>query len=536
MGARHPSAPRRHGNPGGPYARRVTASRSQTLRWVGLALLAAAVAVVGAALGLRLAGPVASETEIGRVSLDVEPALHGGATAFVPLADWGFSADAFDAPFEIRAELRSLERPAVLRAAEGDFSVLDASERELEHAARSAVARGLAWGLGGALVLLGVATLVWRRLRPRWALLALGGAIALVGAVASALAAHASFDARAFESPTYFARGAELQRILEVAENERVESAYGSTFASILRSVSAVLAETPVGEPATRDLVLASDLHGNPLVIGPLSRAVGDVPVLGVGDFGQRGGEAEAAALAPRVAALGERVIAVSGNHDSSELMRRLAEEGVTVLGSDAAGIGAPSGSSIVEVDGITIAGFPDPLEWRGRGDPPDRPVTFDDLPDPEAAYDQAVTDVIEWFDTLPQRPDVAMVHQNGLALALAASLDERGERRPLTIVSGHDHRQHVDRFGEVVVVDGGSVGAGGVFDAGRQPIGLARLHFDSSSPVLGGVDLIAIEPFSGQAQATRVVIDAMCPGEETCRVEPPAPGSGPVGVMRPVA
>ncbi|MEO8092333.1 MAG: hypothetical protein ABI726_06465 [bacterium] len=39
--------------------------------------------------------------------------------------------------------------------------------------------------------------------------------------------------------------------------------------------------------------------------------------------------------------------------------------------------------------------------------------------------------------------------------------------------------------------------------------------------PALSAVDLIAIEPFSGQAQASRVVIDAVCPGEERCRFEP---------------
>ena len=36
-----------------------------------------------------------------------------GATVVVPVADWGFRADAFDAPFEIRAELRSLDRDAL---------------------------------------------------------------------------------------------------------------------------------------------------------------------------------------------------------------------------------------------------------------------------------------------------------------------------------------------------------------------------------------------------------------------------------------
>jgi predicted phosphodiesterase len=502
------------------------AMRSTPARWLGLVAVSAALVVLGTLAGWRLAGPVTTETAIGRVSLEINPSLSGDATAFVPLADWGFRADAFDAPFEVSAELRSLDRRALGRAAEGDLSVLTATEDDLSGALREVALRATAWGLGAAAVLLVLATMLWRRLRPRWALLALGAGVAALGAGATALAAQASFDARAFESPTYFARGAELQRILEIAEDERVSSEYGSTFASVLRSVSAVLTDAPAGEVATRDLYVASDLHGNALVVGPLSDLVGDAPLLLAGDFGQRGGEAESAALAPRVAALGTRVVAVSGNHDSSELMRRLDAEGVTVLEADGplGAEGEEADEPVIDVDGLTVAGFPDPLQWRGAGDPPSRPVTFDDLDDPEQAFGDATEDLVEWFDALPERPDVVVVHQNALAQALALELHERGDDTvPLTIVTGHDHRQHVERYGGIVVVDGGSVGAGGVFDAGRAPIGLARLHFEPVGSALGSVDLIAVEPFSGQAQASKVVINSMCPEEESCSFEPGA-------------
>ncbi len=490
-----------------------------------LALLAG-----GAVLGFTLAGSSTTETRLGRVSLELEPSLRGSASAFIPLADWGFEADAFDAPFGLRAELRSIRREALLRAAEGDSTVLAATEEELGDAAQAAVLRGLGWALGAALVLLVVATMALPRLRPRWILLALGAPLGLLAAAATGFAAQASFDARAFESPTYFARGAELARILEVAEDERVSSEYGSTFASILRSVGAVLTETGPEQP-TRDLYLASDLHGNPLVVGPLARYVGEAPVLFVGDIGQRGGEAEAAALAPRIAALGERVIAVSGNHDSSTLMRRLAESGVSVLGAEriAGGAGDPE-DPLLDLDGLLVAGFPDPLEWRGRGDPEERPVTFEELDDPEAAFGAALEDLVEWFDSLPRRPEIVLVHQNGLAQALAGELNERGAQPPLTIATGHDHAQHVDRYGDVVVVDGGSVGAGGLFGAGEEAIGLAGLHFDPLDGELRSVDLIRAEPFSGQAQAARVVIDSMCPEDDVCRFEPGPLAASPAG------
>ena len=65
-------------------------------------------------------------------------------------------------------------------------------------------------------------------------------------------------------------------------------------------------------------------------------------------------------------------------------------------------------------------------------------------------------------------------------------------------------------------------MGAGGIFDAGQQPIGIAELHFDRLAPELRSVDFILVEPFSGAAQASRVVIDDVCPEEERCSYEPP--------------
>lgn len=494
------------------------------LRWCALGLVAAALVVVGTIGGWRLAGPSTAETAIGRVSFELRPSLTGTAEAFVPVADWGLRADAFDAPFEIRAELRSLSRPALLRAAEGDLTVLETTEDDLRDGAQAAVLRGFAWGTGGAVVILVVATLLWRRLRPRWALLAPGLAFVVLGGAASLLAARSSFDAAAFESPTYFAGGNELTRILEIAEEERVTSAYGSTFASILRSISTVLAEQPASEAPARDVYLASDLHANALVVEPLSTSIGEDPLILAGDFGQRGNEAEAALLAPRVAALGKRVVATSGNHDSDRLMRALADEGVTVLGEDGRldPSGVYEGPSLIDVEGLAVAGFGDPLEWRGEGDPASRPTTFDDLDDPEAAFEEAGADLIAWFDGLPRPPDLVVVHQNALAQHLAEALLERGYERDLVIATGHDHRQHVDRYGDVLVVDGGSVGAGGVFDAGRQPIGFAELHFADQRATLLSVDLVAIEPFSRQAQASRVVIDSLCPDDDRCSFEPP--------------
>ena len=74
-------------------------------------------------------------------------------------------------------------------------------------------------------------------------------------------------------------------------------------------------------------------------------------------------------------------------------------------------------------------------------------------------------------------------------------------------ILTGHDHRQHVDRTGDVVEVDGGTLGAGGVFAVGHAPAGFAQVHLTADGwPA--AVDLISADPISGDASARRIAID----------------------------
>jgi hypothetical protein len=485
-----------------------------------LPLAALAIVVAGTLLGLRLAGPASGETALGRVSYEVAPSLPGGVEAYVPVADWGLRSEAFSGPFELRLELRTVERQALLDAAADDRSVLDSARSELRDGAHEAVLRAAVFALGTIIVLGAITVAIWpraRRARALFAALTAAGAVVILGG--GFALASASFDEAALESPTYYARGAELERLLAAAESERVESGYGSELESIVRSVSTVLTDEPIRAGTGRELFLASDLHANALVIDPVSGFFSGEPVLFAGDFGQRGTAAEAALLARRVAALGDPVLAVSGNHDSELLMERLAGAGVMVIDRE------PDGPGPVVVDGLRIAGYPDPLEGTAEDlADPERALTFDELEDGEEVEERARAALRVWFDGLTEAPDVVLVHQDGLAQSLAESLWEDGYERPLTIAAGHDHLQHVDRYGAITVVDGGTLGAGGIFDAGVAFAGFAELHFETDRPVLRAVDLVAVEPFSGRGRGSRVVIDTLCPGEERCSFTPSDP------------
>ena len=164
------------------------------------------------------------------------------------------------------------------------------------------------------------------------------------------------------------------------------------------------------------------------------------------------------------------------------------------------------------------MAGLRDPLEGRGPDpDAPRRIFSFSERPDGEREYAEAEQRAIDWFEGLPDQPDIVVIHQNGLAQALARHLSEKPDAQPVVILTGHDHVQHVDRYdGGVVAVDGGTVGAGGLLAAGQEYVGLAEIHFRGEPPILRSVDLIAFNPVSGGAQAERAIVaeDLACEDE----------------------
>lgn len=502
---------------------------TQVAAWTARIALWALIALLGALTGLRLAGPIDRDTAIGDIRLRVQASWHGEVDAYVPLADWGVRANAFSGPMLVRVEPRGVDRQALLRAADGDRAVLADAERDARDAAETAVLRAvlfsglgaLAAGVFGALLRAALARRrpVRRRQVALWA-----GAPVAIGFLLIGLAVlrmTTTFDTDAFAQPNFYARGAELAQLLQVSGKvEATSEGYTSSVQRSLSGYAAILNAAANIEVDTEDeapAVLVSDLHGNTLAIGALERLFADNPVFFAGDLGQSGTAAEARLLTPRVANIGRPVVAVSGNHDSRLIMRRLAAEGATVL-TDTGRLrsdGTTDGNPVQRIGALTVAGWPDPLEYRGpTPDDPDRIFSFSERPDGDAEYAAAQAGFVRWFDGLPERPQIVVVHTNGLAQHLAKTLHERGDRGPLLILTGHDHRQHVDLYGDsIVVVDAGTGGAGGVFGVGTQSVGIATLQLPAGRPPARAIDLIDADPVSGAAQADRVVpsSDAAC-------------------------
>lgn len=503
-----------------PAPRRPAGEDRPRIRGAVVVLAAVLAAVAAFPLGLRLAGPSRHDLGLGRVTVDVRPSAGGALVGYVPIADWGVRVDPFLAPFSVRVEPRSLDRQELLRVAAGRTDATTRAREAATDAVHAAVLRSMLWWIACAALLGGAAALALRAAgrpaRPLAAIPLAAAAAAALGAAGAIALAQATFDETAFRTPEYFAYGGELPQILRYAQGaDRLGAAYRGEVERGLREFATVLSAVqdgrspdavpaPAGDRADQALLL-SDLHANVLALPTLGRFAGSDLVFAPGDFGQEGGSGEVALLAGRVSRLGGRMVAVSGNHDSRRLMLALARRGVLVLTER--GRLEPDGRvrapAVRRVGDLLVAGAADPFEAQSaqRG----RPLSFDALDDGEALRTATVDRLTGWIEDLDPQPDVVLIHQSSLATAVAERLTRL--RRPLLLLAGHDHRQRVLRYGNRVVLDAGSAGAGGVFGVGRESIGLARIIFRGTNAT--AVDMISIQPIGGGARAQRIPLAA---------------------------
>jgi len=480
------------------------------LRTAAFVLLCVALALAGSVVALRAAAPESRAVTLGTVDVHIVPARSGEMDVYVPVVDWGVRAEPYTAPVAVELEFRSLDRNAALAAlrtggsANASLAGLEGELRDavadgLRRAAALALLGGLFGGLLGGAVIAVFTRRRWLLLGPAAGLAVTFAAVALVGAGIS------RFDYGALREPTFYAHGDELPRLLEFSERvlaagEGYEDSYGDAVEGLTRLIA--VAGGRAQEPAQIDraIVVASDLHSNGLVLPALEGFTNGKPVFLLGDLTQRGTRYETGIVAA-IARLGSPVVAVSGNHDSRPLMLAAARSGVVVLTRSGRlrADGTTEGDPVTSVSGLLVAGWDDPAESANG--------SFEGhlLELKEQALLDAQQQFLDWFEALPERPDVVLVHRHSLAHSLLELLAAQGGD-PVLVLTGHDHRQHVESEGPYVLVDGGTVGAGGAFGLGEQKSGFALVHLDAAD-LPRAVDLVEVEPVSGAASARRVVI-----------------------------
>jgi len=412
-------------------------------------------------------------------------------------------------PARVNVDVRSIDRDAVVRLA--DSGTLNA--RAVRGQARDALAGYLlrailvavlaALGLG---VLVALALRGGRGPRLRYTIaVAAGMALAIGAALVLWLPPRSNVD-----SPQYYANGPEVPAALRTLESlgassQTLDDEIDEQLVGIARLVSAPANRAPIG-PRLPRLTVASDLHNNVIALPALERAARGGPLLFTGDLTDKGSAVEQA-LVLRVVRAAKRFVFVSGNHDSDVLERKLARAGATVLTQRGRlkGDGSAEGPPVVDVDGLRIAGYDDPLKRRARDDYEDRGATYTE------PQQQAFAD---WLDGVLGQADIVMVHAPGLAkLALEALRADPPARAPL-IVWGHTHNPELARTGALTTLNPGSLGGGGTGNLadGGGDIGLARLIYSTAPFAPLAADLVQIDPGSGSAQAQRHRLDEPAP------------------------
>lgn len=490
--------------------------RQANARWLLLLLpVTLLLAGIGLWIGMSLATPGQYHTRLGNVSMQIRlDTNHSGLDAYIPLADWGIRASVVDAPVMLHMEPRTLNRSALITAAQGNKQMLHQAQQQLRDAAQAAVLRSLAYAYGGVLVSAFLAWLLlwachvrqrgWLLAAPllviMWATLFLSGMIVW---------SQLSYNSKALEQPSFYARGDELPQLLSAAQGaKKAGDDYSAKVLGSVQGFSQLLTNPSQGLLTSKDhsALLMSDLHNNQFALSGLHQFRSKEPVFFVGDFGNTGSIEEANAFAKNIARLSPTTITVGGNHDSTLMMQRLEDAGAWVLDRHGAHYRGKTFRQPVNINGYLVAGWDDPLmDHSNLPDRPERIFSFGQLNNGEQRQDKAEQQLRQWFLSLSRRPRIVLVHQVQLAQSLAQYLQDTKYAYPLTILTGHDHHQHIDTYGgRIAVVDAGSVGAGGVYGVGHDQVGFAKLHF-SGKDILEAVDMIHIEPVSGAAQAQRL-------------------------------
>jgi predicted phosphodiesterase len=446
------------------------------------------------------------QLSIGGIRLSVSPGHTGSLDVYVPLVDWGARFESVRLPTRLRVDVRTVDRDALQRVADGgsvDISVVRAEARDaIASYLRLLIAVVALCGLSlGLLTAFAVRHRVGPRLRYTVATAVLTTLAVGVGLVVL-LPPRGEMD-----TPQYYAYGADIPRALDAVASVRnssrsLDQELDAQLVGLARLVTAPAGRAPVeGRPR---VTIASDLHNNVITLPILERAAGKEPVLFPGDLSDRGSPLETALVA-RVARIGKPFVFVTGNHDSDRSAQELADDDAVVLTQfGRLKPGGGFGPVINEIGEMRVVGYGDPFERKAAEDYRDR-FTNTITPEQQAEFS-------DWLRPMIGKVDVVMVHEPALIAQTLDELKEAPPPTPLVFVVGHTHQAALDRQPNVDVINGGSIGGGGTGNLADEEtdVGLARMSYD-----VGGdgfqplaADLVGIDPGTGAATARRERLD----------------------------
>ncbi len=432
-----------------------------------------AVGLLGALLGLLVAGSRTTGLGPFTASLSLRPGLGGSTVVTIPPLGT-LTLDTHGGPVRLDVELLRL-RETEARQIVADPDRLTGLGEEVQRDLRRALVR-LLLQAGGVTVLgatlLGL--LVFRR-PGRTAVAGAAGAAAVL--VASGWTA-VTFDAGALDEPRYTGLLAGAPSAIgDVRTLAGRLGQYSQQLGKLTNNVSELYAVTsglPTFTPGddTIRLLHVSDLHLSPSAYGIIASLVKQFDVDAVvdtGDLTDFGSEPESRYL-DGIRRLGVPYVYVRGNHDSTRTEQGVRNRGGTVL----------DGSRVVEVAG---------LRFLGSGDPrftPDKSTRDDDAP-PEVLLAQGRL-LADSIALAPLEPDVVLVHEPVAAEPLLG-------RTPL-VLSGHLHRRSVrSEGGTTLMVEGSTGGAGlrGLEGEDPTPIEATVLYLDRTTHRLQAYDAVTL-------------------------------------------
>jgi predicted phosphodiesterase len=471
-----------------------------------LAVLLVVAAAIGGGLAAMTAFRQDRRLSVGTVTLSTTPFHKGALDLYVPLVDWGVRFRSVRFPARIHVDVRSVNRKAAVRISGGAVVDVQQLRKEADHEIGAYLRALLGMVLGGSLAAGLVAAFALRSRRGngprlRW-LVTAAVATTAIGTVVLVVTLPPRGQ---LSEPEYYANGGDIPRALKVVEaaaasSQVLDREVNGQLVGLARLVVAPGERQPLaGLPR---LTLASDLHNNVLAIPTLESAAGGGPLFFPGDMTDQGTPFETN-LVKRIVHAGRPFVFVTGNHDSDVLVKQLVKQGAVVLTQKGQLLrDGRLGQVVVKEAGMRVAGYSDPFERLKKND-------FHGPPNPKPTPEQQKA-FMDWLLPLVPRIDAVMVHEPALAETAVAYLHEHPPDHPVVFLEGHTHVTAVDTAKNVIVLNGGSIGAGGPANAKEHtPLSLAELTYELKprfAPM--AADTVSIDPGTGSSKAQRRRLD----------------------------